>query len=509
MGEGNRYNYLIVFFVALGSFTYGYNSAIIGSVLGLPSFFNYFNIELTGPNAAYGNRITGATNGLFSGGGMIGCVITAWLADKVGRRMGVQIICVTCIISAIIQGASVQIAMFLVGRFLNGVGVGMMAPIIPTYLSEVAPAKIRGRMVASHGILAISGYSIASWTGYGCFFASNPDVQWRLCLSLQVVAPLLLIAGSPWLPESPRWLILKDRDEEGFAVLRKLHHRATDPDEILAREEFLQIRQQVALDATQDTSIKGLWKQPSIRKRLLLGLFVQFIAQSTGVLVINNYQVILYNGLGLNGATPLLLYAVYNTLAASLNVVNSLIIDRVGRVRLLTIGLTGDLVSLTLFTVMVAKYSGSTNKVGEGFGVFFLFLFVLFYASCLDACSYVYVSEIFPTWMRAQGVGFSLLGLFGGTLIYTQAATTAFASIGWKYYLLFIVITFLGLFIVIFFLPETKGLALEEIGALFGDEVALDLSHLTLEQREALDRKLLDVDGDGKGGTTTQVEVKV
>lgn len=99
------------------------------------------------------------------------------------------------------------------------------------------------------------------------------------------MAPLLLITGSPWLPESPRWLILKDRHEEGFAVLRKLHHRSTYPDEILAREEFLQIRQQVALDSTLSVSFIGLWKTPSIRKRLFMGLFVQFIAQSTGDLV--------------------------------------------------------------------------------------------------------------------------------------------------------------------------------------------------------------------------------
>lgn len=140
MAGGNRYNYLIVFFVALGSFTYGYNSAILGAVLGLPSFFSYFNIDLFGPNSNYGNQITGgifrtllqsykratdtflATNGLFSGGVIIGCMLVAALAGKVGRKKGIQIIAVVCIISAIIQGASVHIAMFLAGRFINGVG---------------------------------------------------------------------------------------------------------------------------------------------------------------------------------------------------------------------------------------------------------------------------------------------------------------------------------------------------------------------------------------------------
>lgn len=506
MAGGTGYNFLIVFYVALGSFTYGYNAAIIGSVYGLPSFFDYFNIQLTGPNASYGTQITGATNGLFAGGGMIGCMIVPWLTDKFGRKLGIQIICSVCIISAIIQGASVHIAMFLIGRFLNGVGVGMMDVIVPIYQSEVSPAKNRGRMVGSHGFLVVCGYAGAGWTGLGCFFEKNPAIQWRLCLTLQVVAPLLLILGSPWLPESPRWLVLNGREDEGFANLRKLHRRTDDPEEILAREEFLQIRQQVALDRLQSQSFLELWKKPSTRKRLLYGIFVQCIAQSTGVLVVNNYQVLLYNGLGLNGWLPLLLYALYDSWAAFMNWVNSMLLDRIGRIRIMTVGLIGCALSISCETAMVAKYGGTSNSVGNGFGVFFLFLFVTFYGGSMDASSYVYCAEIFPTWMRAQGVGFSVMGLFASTLVYTQVAPVAFADIGWRYYLVFIIVPLCGVWIVALILPETKGLALEEIGALFGDEVALDISHLTLEEREALDRSLTRVGSSEKsaGGPSTE-----
>lgn len=116
-------------------------------------------------------------------------------------------------------------------------------------------------------------------------FRKEPSYSVATLLSITVVAPLILVCGSPWLPESPRWLILKDRDEAGFKILRRLHHRADDPDEILAREEFLQIHQQVALDAGQKLSFLGLWAKPSTRKRLLMGLFVMCIVQSTGDLV--------------------------------------------------------------------------------------------------------------------------------------------------------------------------------------------------------------------------------
>ncbi|KFZ16138.1 hypothetical protein V501_02371 [Pseudogymnoascus sp. VKM F-4519 (FW-2642)] len=450
MTGGNRYNFLIVFFVALGSFTYGFNAAIIGSVYGLPSFLEYFHIELTGPNSSYGTQITGATNGLFAGGGMIGCMIVPWLADKFGRKVGIQMICVLCIVSAIIQGASVHIAMFLVGRFLNGVGVGMIDVIVPIYQLEVSPAKNRGRMVGSHGFLVVCGY------------------------------------------------VLNGHEDEGFGNLRKLHRRTNDPDEILAREEFLQIRQQVALDRLQKRSFIELWKKSSTRKRLLYGIFVQCIAQSTGVMVVNNYQVLLYKGLGLNGWLPLLLYALYDSWAAFMNWVNSMLLDRVGRIKIMTIGLVGCALSISCETAMVARYSGTSNVVGKGFGVFFLFLFVTFYGGSMDASSYVYCAEIFPTWMRAQGVGFSVMGLFARTLVYTQVAPVAFAQIGWRYYLVFIITPLCGVWIVAFAFPETKGLALEEIGALFGDEVAPNISHLSLEERETLDMSLTKLESSDR-----------
>lgn len=112
---------------------------------------------------------------------------------------------------------------------------------------------------------------------------------------------------------------------------------------------------------------------------------------------------------------------------------------------------------------MVAQYGGTSNKVGNGFGVFFLYLFVTFYGGCMDVSTYVYCSEIFPTGIRAQGVGFSVSGLFLTALIYTQSAPTAFKNIGWKYYLVFIFVPLLSVLVLLKYLPETKGLTLEEV----------------------------------------------
>lgn len=161
--KANKYNFAIAFFVALGSFTYGFNSAIIGSVIGQPSFFLYFGFSAT---SAQGGRIVGASNGLYAGAGCLGCWTVFWLMDKLGRKQAIIWTTILCIISAAIQaGATGSIAMFLVGRFLNGWGVGFINCIIPTYLSEVSPPAQRGRIVGSHGFIICAAYvSVAKLT---------------------------------------------------------------------------------------------------------------------------------------------------------------------------------------------------------------------------------------------------------------------------------------------------------------------------------------------------------
>ncbi|KEF52756.1 uncharacterized protein A1O9_11173 [Exophiala aquamarina CBS 119918] len=479
----------------------------MGTVFGLPSFYSYFKLNTTGPNATYANNIIGATNGIYSGGGIIGCLCLPWLADHIGRKRTIQITCLICIVAVVLQCGAVHVGMLLIGRFLGGASAGMMNCIVPLYMSEVAPPARRGKLVGLHGTLLVLGYGLAGWTGLGCYFEPNPQIQWRLCLALQLVAPLALILPSPKLPESPRYLLQKGRHVEALALLCRLHHSPEDPHDIMAREESVQIQRQLELDKSMPKGLVAIVRTPSLFKRYLLGVFVQCLAQSTGVLVVNNYQVILLNGLGLTGWLPLLLYAIYASWAAVLNLVAALIVDRAGRVRLLCIGITGCALMMTVYTALVAKYSGTTNKTGQAFAVLFLYLFVTFYALCVDAVSYVYCSEIFPTSLRASGMAASVTGLFATTLLYTQPAPQAFAVIGWKYYLIFIIVPICGVPFLYLFAPETKGLRLEEVGALFGEQIAIDFTHMNPEERARFDRELLHSD-DGPAEKVLESPIK-
>ena len=153
--KANKYNFAVAFFVALGSFAYGFNSSIIGAVIGQPSFYSYFNFT---PTSSYGGSIIGASNGVYAGAGTIGCWTVFWLLDILGRKRAIQVITVLLLVSAAIQAGSVNIAMFLVGRGLNGLGVGFINCAIPTYISEISPPAQRGRIVGSHGFIICSAY---------------------------------------------------------------------------------------------------------------------------------------------------------------------------------------------------------------------------------------------------------------------------------------------------------------------------------------------------------------
>jgi MFS family permease len=150
-----KYNFAVAFFVALGSFSYGFNSSIIGSVIGQPSFYEYFNFVAS---SDYGGSILGAANGLYAAAGIFGSLSVFWLLDSLGRKKAIQITALVLLISGALQAAAVHIGMFLAMRFLNGLAIGWINCSVPTYISEISPATQRGRIVGSHGFILCCGY---------------------------------------------------------------------------------------------------------------------------------------------------------------------------------------------------------------------------------------------------------------------------------------------------------------------------------------------------------------
>lgn len=223
-------------FATLGSLTVGYCNGIIGTTLGQDSFLDYFGINGT-PNST---GDIGAINGLYSVGGLFGCLSVGWTADKFGRRLALLIASCFAIAGSALQAGSIHVAMFIVARFITALGtgtsnallpslplshqshLGAILTVVPMWQSEVAPPKTRGFLVGMHGkipnspiptsssdtdlgVFILLGYTIAAWIGVGFSYVNSSAVQWRVPLALQAVFPLLLASGVLFLPESPRW----------------------------------------------------------------------------------------------------------------------------------------------------------------------------------------------------------------------------------------------------------------------------------------------------------------
>ncbi|KAL2832188.1 putative sugar transporter [Aspergillus pseudoustus] len=460
----STYNLLVVLAAALGSFTFGFTVNVTGPVLGMPTFYDYFDLDIEQTTG-----VIGAIPACYFGGGIVGAALGAWTSEVLGRRRALFLACILGVIGGVLIGSAVNIVMLLLGRLLSGLCSGYFQTIVPIYQSEVSPASRRGHLVGQHGFFLVLGGTTAVFAGLGCSFSANEQLQWRLALALSGLPPLVLAPALFWLPESPRWLMARGRFQQALRVLQELHKTPSDPDNSLAASEFTQIKEQLELEKTESRTVLSALREPSMRKRLVLATLTPFnrgLLQCSGVLVIITYQVILYENLGITGWRSILLLGIYNLWSAVGNYFNARMIDRVGRKRLLFWGLLGALVALSLYTAMVARYAGTANRVGCGFGVLFVYLYTTFYGFCLDVTCYVYCAEIFPTYMRPAGMAVSIISYFAPALLFAEVAPTAFRTIEWKFYLVFILVPACGLPVIWFYFPETRGLTLEEVAGL-------------------------------------------
>ncbi|ORY03954.1 MFS transporter [Clohesyomyces aquaticus] len=503
----NAFNVLILCFVGLGSMSYGYTASIIGTTLGQPSFIKYFELD----TRSNGTDLTSTTNGLFQAGGVLGTLMLPMVSDRWGRKWGIAISAILAIISGAVLAGSTHIAEFIAFRLIAGASAFMILAAVPIWMNEVVPVKMRAGLVDIHAVFLILGYTIQGWVGFGFFFWENGGQNtWRPPLALQCAWPTFLLCGLYWIPESPRWLIMKDRIDEARTILDRLHSDPSDPDNEYARSEFYQIQKQVAIDKMLGSSWVAMFKKPSYRKRAFLAIGLTFFIQCSGVLVINNYGPTLYKNLGFSPVKQLLYPAAWLTLTLGINIMAIPLVDLFPRNRYIAVGIAGCMVTLIIEAAIVANFVPSNNKAALLAAVAMFFIFQIPYGLILDGTQFAYLGEIFPTHLRAKGVSLGVATISFTNIIWLQAAPTAFITIGWKFYLVFIIPGSMGAVIIWMYFPNTNGLPLEEIAAIFGDgdEVAVYQREMMIEggqirdlHQEAKEKDVHMEDMDAGDGT--------
>ncbi|CZR70281.1 related to glucose facilitated diffusion protein [Phialocephala subalpina] len=453
----------------MASFNYGYMNNVISGSFGQTTFIAKF---LSGSNAS---SITDAIVSGFFGFALVGAIIQSYISSKWGRRAATGVGAVSLVIAGAIQAGSVDVAMFLVGRYIAGFGCGIVLSNTPVYMSEIAPPHTRGLLVGLQGNCIVWGYICSSCAALG-FHYVDQDYQWRLNFIIATGVAAALLVSLFFLPESPRWLVEKGRKNEATKILDRIHRTKRDPDGIYAHAEMVQIIAQVEAEKSLDTGFLNIIRTPALRKRMICTLLVWTMGQATGITVLANLTPTLFAALGYGTVLQLGLSLVWTVCLFLGCFVNIFLLDRVGRVKLLVAGGFINSTLLAIEAALESQYLHSTNQSGIQAAVAMYFLIAFFYTCTIECTGYVYGCEIWPTYLRSKGATISFIGFFLTSIWATAPASLATSTIGWKYYMVFIVVTVPLTTAIWFILPETAGLTLEELGSKFGEKIEVDFN---------------------------------
>ncbi|CAI6034548.1 unnamed protein product [Clonostachys chloroleuca] len=460
----------IALVVAMGGFVYGFDSGIIATTLGQSSFKSYFY----GPTLV-NTSLSGAIVSVYNAGQALGGLTSGFLADKFK------------IVGAILQTASVHVAMMIVGRLLAGIGCGGLLSVVPVYLAEASQPDSRGFLVGLHGMMIAIGFGVANWVGYGGSYASS-HAQWRIPLAMQIPVPILMMIGCIYIPFSPRWLVQQDRIEEAEKVLHKLHGIEN---ESLASQELIQIREQLGFERSQGSAawsfaLKKMFSKQYLR-RTATAIFIVAMGQLSGSQVIQNFQSIFYETVGFTGKTSLLISGIYGMMGIMGQIIYlTVVADRWPRVRTLWIGSVLLSVMIAVCMALSARYGSkdSQNENGARGAIAMIFLYSALYAVFFNAMVWVVPSELFPFFLRSKGLAFAVFTKSVIAIALSQITPIAIKNVSWRYYSLYIATNLTAGLIYFFFLPETSGKSLEEIAELFGDTLATEqIGSINVEEK--------------------------
>ncbi|KAK3708622.1 hypothetical protein LTR37_011344 [Vermiconidia calcicola] len=288
-----------------------------------------------------------------------------------------------------------------------------------------------------------------------------------------------------------------------------------------ALEEYDLMQQQHEADKRllQHRSFEIFRTKPN-RHRALVSALLMIFNQFLGVYVLANYGVLIYTSLGMKGNVPLLLNACWTTLTIVLNTLCAFFVDRYGRKRFLLIGTVGCCVALIFEAALTATYYDTNNDAGLAAAVFFVWFYLLFWSTFMDATQFVYVSEIWPNHLRSQGTAWGMAWFFLTSEVTLVAAPIALNNVGWKYvqaenahhkviilllihlsrfYLVLICPSVVYIFVICYLFPETRQLTLEDIGNKFGDKhVVAQWSGISEEEMQEITDNAIELTIDGQ-----------
>ncbi|KAL3496582.1 general substrate transporter [Aspergillus germanicus] len=468
----------LLFLLILSATGMGFDGSMMNGLQSLSTWADYFDNP-----SSY--RL-GIVNAVLNVGPIIFGGITATIADRWGRRRTAQLGCLTIILSSVLQAASQNLATFAASRFLIGVGIVFCMVPSPVLVTELAYPTHRSKLTSLYFTFYFFGAIMSSWITFGTYRMSKSTWTWRIPSLLQAIIPSIQFLGIFWVPESPRWLISKGRREEAQAILVK-YHAGGDSNSPLVDFEMEDIQRHLLQEADHaSTSWTKILSGPGDKKRLAIVLYISICSQLCGNGIISYYLPLILDTVGIEDSDRQTLIngilQIYNWFVA---IGGSLLVDRVGRRRLWLFAVGGMLMSFIIWTTCSALYAerGSNNE-GLAIGVLVLiFVFQFHYSVGVTPLCLSYPVEILPFHSRQKVMGLNYIGNSLGNLFNSLVSPIALDNIGWRYYLVYVVILLQFFVVVYLFFPETKGYTLEQVSDLF-ESGKFFTGHIRLERSD-------------------------
>ena len=454
-----NFGYLIFLSVvaALGGFLFGYDTAVISGTIAQVT--QLFQLDALQQGWYVGCALVGS---------IVGVLFAGILSDKLGRKLTMVISAVLFSTSALGCALSADFAQLVVYRIIGGVGIGVVSIVSPLYISELAVAQYRGRLVSLYQLAVTVGFLGAYLVNYQLLAWAESGTQlsvdwlnkifitevWRGMLGMETLPAILFFIIIFFIPESPRWLIVRGKELKAVNILEKIYNSIT--------EAKSQLNETKSVLTSETKSEWSLLMKPGIFKAVIIGVCIAILGQFMGVNAVLYYGPSIFENAGLSGGDSLfyqVLVGLVNTLTTVLALV---IIDKVGRKKLVYYGVSGMVVSLILI--------GMYFLFGDSLGVssLFLLIFFLFYVFCcaVSICAVVFVllSEMYPTKVRGLAMSIAGFALWIGTYLIGQLTPWMLQNLTPAgTFFLFAVMCVPYMLIVWKLVPETTGKSLEEI----------------------------------------------
>ncbi|ETS77587.1 hypothetical protein PFICI_09649 [Pestalotiopsis fici W106-1] len=438
----------------------GFDSSLMGSINAMKPYQQTFGLSGEGSSA-------GIIFIIYNLGQIASFPFCGLIADGYGRRVCIFVGCLIVLIGTAIQASAHEMGQFIGGRFVLGFGASIASAAGPAYTVELAHPAYRGTMAGMYNNFWWVGNILAGWTTYGTDLHYTTSWAWRVPTIVQAALPAVVMCLIMFFPESPRWLIHKDRTEEALAIFAK-YHGDGDANSPLVQLQYREIVEEAA--ATHDPNpwwnFKELVNTRAARYRFAMVIGMSFFGQWSGNNVVSYFMPSMIKSAGiLDTSKQLLINAINPIFSFIAAVYGATLLDKLGRRPMMLYGLMGSLVFYILLTAFTAE---TTNHPNLAYGtIVSIYCFGICFAWGFTPLQTLYAVECLENRTRAKGSGANFLFLNIAMVVNTYGIAVGMEAIGWKLYLVYIGWLVVEIVVIYFFFVETAGKTLEEMSEIF------------------------------------------